>query len=372
VIDPLELLDALRARGIAYYAGVPDSLLKEFIACIADRCSPTEHLIAANEGGAVAAAIGYHLATGRTPLVYMQNSGLGNAVNPLLSLADPEVYGIPMLLLVGWRGEPGTRDEPQHRAQGVATLPLLDAMRIPYTILEAQTRDFHAALRKALPAAPAGPHALVVRAGAFRAGTPPPSAAPGPALAREEAIAIVADAVAPDAVVVATTGMISRELYEHRARLGQGHERDFLVVGGMGHAAQIAQAIAAQRPGRKIWCLDGDGALLMHMGSLAVIGASGATNFHHVVLNNGAHESVGGQPTVASGIDMPTLACAAGYSAALRADDPDRLRRSLDELRVRRGPTLLEVRVARGHRADLGRPQWTPLEGKRALMNHLR
>jgi phosphonopyruvate decarboxylase len=372
VIDPLELVDALQARGIDYYAGVPDSLLKEFTSCIAARCAPTAHLIAANEGGAVAAAIGFHLATGRTPLVYMQNSGLGNAVNPLLSLADPAVYGIPMLLLVGWRGEPGTHDEPQHRAQGAATLALLDAMRIPYAILDAQTREPDAVLHGLLAQPFSGPRALVVRAGAFWRRVPLPSVPAGSALAREEAIAVVVDALGADAVIVATTGMISRELYEHRARSGLGHERDFLVVGGMGHASQIAQAIAAQRPERTVCCLDGDGALLMHMGSLAVIGTSGAANFHHVVFNNGAHESVGGQPTVAFAIDLPALARAAGYSTALRADDGDQLRRNLDELRVRGGPTLLEVRVAQGHRADIGRPQWTPAEGKRVLMNHLR
>jgi phosphonopyruvate decarboxylase len=372
VIDPLDFLDALRTRGIGYYAGVPDSLLKEFTACLARRCGSAEHLIAANEGGAVAAAIGYHLATGRVALVYMQNSGLGNAVNPLLSLADAEVYSIPMLLLVGWRGEPGTRDEPQHRRQGGATLELLAAMRIPYAILDAGARDLPALLAAVLSPPLAGPRALVVRAGTFGAGPDAGSVANGAALGREEAIGIVMDGLAPDAVVVATTGMISRELYERRARRGEGHERDFLVVGGMGHAAQIAQVIATHRPAREVWCLDGDGALLMHMGSLAIIGASGASNFRHVVLNNGAHESVGGQPTVAFAVDVPAIARAAGYATASRADGREELHRGLDELRRSSGPALLELRVATGHRAGLGRPQYVLEEHKRAFVDQLR
>ena len=372
MIDPLAFLDALRTHGVRYYAGVPDSLLKELTACIAQRCAPGEHLIAANEGGAVAAAIGYHLATGRIPLVYMQNSGLGNAVNPLLSLADPGVYAIPMLLVVGWRGEPGTRDEPQHRQQGAVTLALLEAMQTPYTILDAHTHDAGALVGGILSQPLAGPHVLVVRAGTFGAA---PSAAPparDASLTRERAIGIVAGRLAPDAVVVATTGMISRELYEERTRRSQDHERDFLVVGGMGHAAQIAQVIAMHRPAREVWCLDGDGALLMHMGSLAIIASDGAANFRHVVLNNGAHESVGGQPTVAFSIDLPALARAAGYASAFRADDGEELNRRLDELRGRPGPGLLEVRVATGHRADLGRPRYALAEHKRAFMRQLR
>lgn len=372
MIDPRAFLAALRTHGVDYYAGVPDSLLKELTACIARRCAPGEHLIAANEGGAVAAAIGHHLATGRVALVYMQNSGLGNAVNPLLSLADPEVYAIPMLLVVGWRGEPGTRDEPQHRRQGAVTLALLEAMQIPYTVLDARTLDAGALVGGILSQPLTGPHALVVRAGSFSVdpGAAPP--VPGASLTREGAIGIIAQRIASDAVVVATTGMISRELYEQRTRRGQAHERDFLVVGGMGHAAQIAQVIAAHRPAREVWCLDGDGALLMHMGSLGIIASGGTANFRHVVLNNGAHESVGGQPTVAFSIDLPALARAAGYASASRADDDEELNRQLDELRGRSGPALLEVRVATGHRADLGRPRYTLAEHKRAFMRQLR
>jgi phosphonopyruvate decarboxylase len=372
VIAPLDFVDALRAQGVCFYTGVPDSLLKELTACIAQRCARGEHLIAANEGGAVAAAIGHHLGTGRVPLVYMQNSGLGNAVNPLLSLADPEVYAIPMLLVVGWRGEPGTRDEPQHRPMGAATLALLEALRIPYTILGADTPDAAALVADILSQPLAGPHALVVRAGTFGAAPGSAPAAPDATLTRERAIGIVLDHVAPDAVVVATTGMISRELHEERTRRGMTHERDFLVVGGMGHAAQIAQAIAAERPARDVWCLDGDGALLMHMGSLAVIASGGAANFRHVVLNNGVHDSVGGQPTVALSIELPALGVAAGYACARRAHDGEALARCLDDLRRRCGPALLEVRVAPGHRAGLGRPRYALTEHKQAFMRQLR
>lgn len=358
MIDPLEFVRALESRGVEFFAGVPDSLLQDFCACVGERSRPGHHVIAANEGGAVAAAIGYHLATGRTPLVYMQNSGLPNALNPLLSLADPAVYAIPLVMLIGWRGEPGTADEPQHRKVGEVTLALLEGSQIAYTILDAATVDAESAVSTvAWPRTTGGLRAFVVRKGVFGRYAMRETTRSVGSLSREEAIATIVESLAADDRVVATTGLTARELYAHRVRRGHAHDRDFLVVGGMGHASQIAHTLAAHRPDRQVYCLDGDGALLMHMGALGIIGATRTPNFRHLVLNNGMHESVGGQPTVAAGIDLPAIARAVGYVSAVRVDALDQLQHAVKELRRADGAALLEVRIRPGHRADLGRPQ---------------
>ena len=371
MIEPLAFLQVLRSRDVTFFAGVPDSLLKDFCGCLSEHLPPAEHLIAVNEGGAVAAAVGYHLATGRTPLVYMQNSGLGNALNPLLSMADPAVYAIPMLLMIGWRGEPGDSDEPQHLKQGAVTLALLDAVQIPYTIVDAHTRDWERVIRDVLDRLRDGPHALVIRKATFEMHRPRTEPLPVAALSRQDAIAQVVDSVESDDLVVATTGLIGRELYAYRASRGHSHERDFLVIGAMGHASQIAHTLAAHCASRQVYCLDGDGAFLMHMGAVAIIGTSRLANFRHIVLNNGAHESVGGQPTVGQAVDLPALARSVGYVMAARAATAHELQEALQELRRCDGPGLLEIRVGMGHSAHLGRPTAAPVDSKRALMHGL-
>jgi phosphonopyruvate decarboxylase len=375
MLDPSRLLDALDTHGVRWFAGVPDSLLADFCACIAARRGPESHLVAASEGGAIAAAIGHYVATGATPLVYMQNSGLGNAINPLLSLADPAVYAIPLILLIGWRGAPGERDEPQHVAQGRVTLPLLAAMEIPHIVVDGHTSDADGLVRDAIlrQRSSRGPVAIVARKGTFTpfaAASLPP--APATALRQEQAIACLLDCISSDDLVVATTGMISRELYTQRELRGEGHARDFLVVGGMGHASQIALALAERQTARTVHCIDGDGALLMHMGGLAIVGARRPRNLRHVVLNNGVHESVGGQPTVALSMDLPAIAHAAGYASAARVDTVAALERELCDLNGRDGPAFLEVRIAPGHRSGLGRPASAPVDALAALMSGLR
>jgi phosphonopyruvate decarboxylase len=365
-----DLLREMLDRGIGFFAGVPDSLLAPFCASLA-RLPRSEHVIAANEGAAIGLAIGHYLARGAVPLVYMQNSGLGNAVNPLTSLADPEVYGVPLVLLIGWRGAPGEPDEPQHAKQGRITPDLLDVLEIPYQVLDGDCAEPAALVRRALAVARrrSGPSAIVVRRGAFAPHTPS-MAAPRFPLKREEAIAALLAGLDPNSPIVATTGMIGRELFELRSRTGAGHARDFLCVGGMGHASQVALGLALARPGRKIVCLDGDGAALMHLGGLATIGASGASILH-VVLNNGQHGSVGGQPTVALEIDLPGAARALGYAEASRVETAAELGGALVDVRSTTGPALLEVRVAPGERADLGRPTIWPQDAKRRFMEAL-
>ena len=372
MIDPVQFCDALTESGVTFYTGVPDSLLKAFCACVTDRVPAERHVVAANEGAAIGLAAGHYLATGRPALVYLQNSGLGNTVNPLLSLAAPEVYGIPMLLVIGWRGEPGVKDEPQHIKQGALTPALCETLDVPHHILPAETDAAVAVLRQAVEYALAkrSPVALLVRAGSF-ADYSLPAAPSSYALSREDAVAAVAAALPLNAALVATTGHISRELFEHRARQGEGHGRDFLTVGSMGHASQITLGIALAQPTRPVACLDGDGAALMHMGGLGIVGTSRAGNLLHVVLNNGAHDSVGGQPTAGFLVDFVQVAKACGYATAQRVDSLDAIRAALGVIDWQAGPHFLEVRVARGARKDLGRPTRTPVENKQDLMAFL-
>jgi phosphonopyruvate decarboxylase len=361
-------LQTLQARGVEFFVGVPDSLLAPFCACV-EELPPARHVIAVNEGAAVGLAIGHHLATGAVPLVYLQNSGLGNAVNPLLSLADPDVYGVPMLLLIGWRGAPGERDEPQHSKQGRVTPALLEAMEIPVVRLDADCTDpgppIDAALNQALSSS--GACALLARSGTFSAYTASRSARGTQFPTREAAVAAIVAALPAESLVVATTGMISRQLFELRRASEQSHERDFLCVGGMGHAISVALGLALARPGRRVVCLDGDGAALMHLGALASIARSGSDTCH-IVLNNGAHDSVGGQPTLAFDVDLPAIATAMGFARAYRAEDGASLRAAVAAGLAEAGPSFIEARISPGTRPGLGRPTVSPRDAKQAFM----
>jgi phosphonopyruvate decarboxylase len=373
MLNPQEFVDCLKRNSVEFFTGVPDSLLKELCSCIAHTSRSGEHIIGANEGGSVALALGYHLATRKIPLVYLQNSGLGNVVNPLLSLVDEEVYSVPMLFVIGWRGEPGVHDEPQHKKQGRVMLPMLDAMEIPYAVLGAEVDHAELIVKDAVAHVQktSSPFALVIKNGTFTAYAAPQAQKAGFPLSREEAIQQVVDVLEERDVVVSTTGMPSREVYEYRTQRGAGHQRDFLTVGGMGHASHIALGIALQKPERSVYCLDGDGALLMHMGALALNGTQKPRNFKHIILNNGAHDSVGGQPTVALDIDILGIARAAGYEQVLKAETKQELQSCVASLKRSNGPSLLEIRVHCGARKDLGRPATTPAQNKDAFMDFL-
>ncbi len=376
MLDCKRFHELLAGHGISFYAGVPDSLLKDFCAYVTDHTPPEENVITANEGGALALAAGYHLATGKIGCVYMQNSGFGNVVNPLTSLADPDVYAIPMLLVVGWRGEPGKKDEPQHVKIGRVQRELVQALEIDHEVLPDDHDAAAAVLARAVETMKTknAPFALLVRAGTFDKYKLQAKRDVPYAMTREEAIGAVADglhAIAPDAFFVGTTGMPSRELFEHRGRTGQDRSHDFLCVGSMGHASQIALGIATQKKTTPVVCLDGDGAVLMHMGGLATIGTLRPANFKHVVLNNGAHDSVGGQPTVGFDVDFGAIAKACGYRGTWLATSREELDRMLPEFAKAEGPVLLEIRIKTGARADLGRPTATPKQSKEAFMKAL-
>ncbi len=373
MISPKFFIDTLAEYGVDFFTGVPDSLLKNVCAYITDHIEPHHNIIAANEGGAIALAAGYHLATKKIGCVYMQNSGQGNAINPLASLTDCEVYHIPLLLLIGWRGRPGIHDEPQHVKQGKITTGLLNIMGINYEVLNKDEAIASKQIRKALNSIQetGNVFALVVEKDTFDAYTLQNSVLDTFPMTREEAIKAVAQSIEPEAVVVSTTGMISRELFEYRANNSQSHERDFLTVGSMGHASQIALGIALQKNDRRIYCFDGDGATLMHMGGLAIIGSMKPDNLIHIVFNNGAHDSVGGQPTVGMQINIPDIAKACGYKTTFRVSTIDELNNVLSSIKCLHGPIMLEVLVRKGNRKDLGRPTTTPIENKMALMQYL-
>lgn len=377
MISPKAFYEALAGEGVDFLAGVPDSLLKEFCAYVDAVLAPENHVISANEGSAVGLAAGHHLAIGTVPVVYLQNSGLGNTVNPLLSLADAEVYGIPMVVIIGWRGAPGVKDEPQHVKQGRVTPALLEAMEYPFRILDGDEPAGLDAARWAVRTArdSSAPVVLLVHKGAFGKAEErrPSPEEPGTRLSREAAIALLTQLLPDDSVVVATTGMISRELYEQRGACGQDHSRDFLTVGSMGHASQIALGIARAKPEARIVCLDGDGATLMHMGGLATIGTSTRGNLLHVVLNNGCHDSVGGQPTVAFDVSLTGMAQACGYDVVEGPyDDAEEIRSAVARLSQLPGRCFLELRVRRGSRPDLGRPKEAPAENKLLFTQRLK
>ena len=376
MISPKAFYDTLAAQGVSFLTGVPDSLLKEFCSYVDAVLPPEKHIIAANEGCAVGIAAGYHLASGKIPLVYLQNSGLGNIVNPLLSLSDPEVYGLPVIVLVGWRGAPGEKDEPQHVKQGRVTEAMLEAMEIPFRVLAGQEDEAmdcaNWAVREA--AARSGPVVLLARKGAFgpEEAKRQDDGTPYNVMDREQAIAAIIESIGPDATIIATTGMISRELYEQRMRRDEDCSSDFLTVGSMGHASQIALGIANTQPERNVICLDGDGAVLMHMGGMATIGALGKGNILHIVLNNGAHGSVGGQPTVGFDVALTGIAKACGYQDVVGPLQSEAdVRVAVAELIPKSGRRFLEVCVGKMSRGDLGRPKRTPKENKALFVSRL-
>ena len=373
MINTSQFYHTLTKNNIQFFAGVPDSLLKDICAYITDNTPSDKHIIAANEGNAIGLAAGYHMATGNIPLVYMQNSGIGNAVNPLLSLMDSAVYKIPVLLMIGWRGEPGKKDEPQHIKQGLVTTELLETMQIPYLVLSSDELEAEKQLLEAIDKIKRtnSAFAIVIKKGTFEPYKIKQKIETDYKLSREEVIEILLKQFHNNELIVSTTGKTSRELFENRVKLKQGHNADFLTVGSMGHASQIALGIAISKPNRQIVCLDGDGAVLMHMGAMAIIGAQAPKNYLHIVVNNGAHESVGGQPTIAFGIDLPKIATANNYKYATQVSTQEGLLNALNSISDKDYPALIEVRVKTGSRADLGRPTIKPQDNKTDFMRNL-
>lgn len=373
MISVKDFCEVLVKNNIDFFTGVPDSLLKNLCAYITDNLPQNRHIIAANEGNALAMASGYHLATSKIACVYMQNSGQGNIVNPLLSLVDEDVYKIPVLFIIGWRGEPGVHDEPQHVKQGKLTNKLLETLGVEYSVLSADTENVDKIIQNAIDYIKENnkPFALVIRKGTFDKYTLQNKKTDCSNLSREKAIEVVVNAVCGDSVIVSTTGQISRELYEYRTRNNLPHNTDFLTVGSMGHASSIAFGIALAQPERPVFVFDGDGACLMHMGAIPVIASQKLNNFKHILFNNQAHDSVGSQPTCSNMIDYVKMAEACGYDRAWSVSTEQELLGVLADIVSFKGTCLLEVKVKCGAREDLGRPKEKPVENKEAFMEFL-
>ncbi len=373
MISPKIFFHSLVDNGIRKYSGVPDSLLKYFCAYVSDNSEEGNHIITANEGSAIGLAAGQYAASGDPSLVYMQNSGFGNAINPLLSLADPLVYGVPMIVMVGWRGEPGVKDEPQHIKQGAIMEPLLVACDIPYYILDSNEQNVsefigqvtqHARVNKC-------PVVILVKKNTFSSYKLKGGNYEISEITREAAIEEIVSISNENDLFVSTTGMPSRELFEIRERRGEKHNKDFLTVGSMGHASMIALGISQSDKSHNVICIDGDGASLMHMGNMTTIGQSDGKNFIHIVLNNGAHDSVGGQPTCANEISLTEIAIASGYKTAASVNRLEIIEGEVDKLKGSSGPHFLEIKIKTGARVDLGRPTSSPRENLGHLMRSI-
>jgi len=372
-LNPEEFYNEIMSQGVELFTGVPDSLLKEFCLVVEDRMSRQQHIITANEGNAVALACGHFLAKQSIPLVYMQNSGLGNAINPLLSLSDPDVYSIPLLLMIGWRGEPGVKDEPQHVKQGKVQIELMEAMDIPYEIFSKDSRDYKAKILKCIKLAKDEnrPTALLIKKGTFGKYNKTVLLDENQLMKREEALEIILDNLSDETIVVSTTGKTSREIFEIREKNNQSHEKDFLTVGSMGHCSSIALGIALARPDRQVVCIDGDGAMLMHLGSLTSIAGLKPKNFRHILMNNEVHESVGGQATAAKEINLSSVIESFGASDIFFAESSSQLKHKVSEFLSSSKPSFLEVKICPGSRDDLGRPTINPVENKVSFMKFL-
>lgn len=369
------LLDEIEKLGVSFYTGVPDSQLRALCDTLMSRYGIGEkHVIAANEGAAVGLAAGHYLATGNPAVVYMQNSGIGNAINPICSLVNDKVYAIPVLFIVGWRGEPGVHDEPQHIYQGEITRELLDCLGVQNYVISKDTSPEELAgyFSKIKEEFALGHQcALVVRKGALESDEKLKYANDYP-LSREDVVKLFVDHTDERDIIVSTTGKLSRELFEAREARGQGHEKDFLTVGSMGHSSMIAMGIAREKKERRVFCLDGDGAVLMHMGSLAVAGSAQLENFVHVLFNNGAHETVGGMPTVSEKIDYLEIAKACGYDNIYTAKTEEEVISLLEKIANAKGSVFAEVKTNLVSRADLGRPTTTPIQNKESFMEFLK
>ncbi len=361
----------LKKNNIDFFTGVPDSLLKSFISCLTMHEDASNHIISANEGSAIGIAIGYNLATQKIPLVYMQNSGLGNAINPILSLADKKVYSIPMLLVIGWRGEPGLHDEPQHITQGAVTEKMLKTMGIPILKVNKNSTSYEITKFMNKINKLSSPMALLISRNALENDVKFKPKKNKYKLTREQAIKKIVESLNSDDVIVSTTGMASRELYEYLEH-SKIKIANFLTVGGMGHASQISTGIAIKNTEKKVVCLDGDGSLIMHLGSMSTIGTTSNLNLTHFVLNNGVHGSVGNQLTTGFNIDLLKIADACGYDYIYKCENLTELISVLKKSSQLKGKLFIEIRLNTDFRSDLGRPLNKPIENKLEFIKHLK
>lgn len=373
MIKPQKIFDLLKDNDIDFFTGVPDSLLKEFCSYITDNTDTKNHIIAANEGNSVALAAGYHLATNKIGLVYMQNSGMGNTINPILSLIDEDVYKIPVFFFIGWRGETGKKDEPQHVTQGKLSEKILDTIGMGYSVLSDNFEEAKVQIEEAIKKMKLTnkPYAMLIRKNTFEKYTLKNKKINDFDLTREETLDILLKNLIGDEIIVSTTGKTSRELFELREKYNQGHEKDFLTVGSMGHTSSIALGLSIGAPNKKIICIDGDGSMLMHMGAIAINANHASNNFKYIVINNGSHESVGGQPTICLDFNVSDVGKVTGFQKIYTVTKKEDLEKNIIEFLNCDTKAMLEIKVKKGSREDLGRPTIKPVDNKINFMNNI-
>ena len=368
------LFGVFKKNNFLFFTGVPDSTFKDWMKFLADEHGERlTNIIACNECEAIAIAAGYNLATGKIGVAYMQNAGEGKTVNPLTSLCDKEVYSIPMLVMIGWRGELGVKDEPQHAKQGKIQLDLLETMDIPYVIISQDDEQFAAKISNVVEIAKSEsrPVVLLIKKGTFEKYGKEIQKVDEQRMVREEALEIILENLDSDTIVVSTTGKTSREIFEIREKKGQSHQQDFLTVGSMGHCSSIALGIALAKPHREVVCIDGDGAMLMHLGSLTTIATLKPKNFRHILMNNEVHESVGGQDTAAKNINLSSIVAAVESSRMFMAETTIELKININDFMQGDGPSFLEIKIQPSSRANLGRPTIKPVDNKENFMRFL-
>tara|TARA_B100001540_G_scaffold179275_1_gene158141 strand:+ start:1750 stop:2904 length:1155 start_codon:yes stop_codon:yes gene_type:complete len=376
-ISPKLFLNHLLDNNVDFFTGVPDSLLKYLCLCIDNNTEIRDkHIIAANEGSAIALASGYYIGSNKIPLVYMQNSGLGNAINPLLSLTDPEVYSIPMIILIGWRGEPGVKDEPQHIKQGRVQLNLLESMELPYSVISSKNDNYKDIIDEGLKHIKdnLAPYVFVIKKNTFSKfdNNNKENINEKLILKRETVLQKIIENISDNSIIISTTGKTSREIFEIREQNNQSHENDFLTIGSMGHCSSLALGIAKANPDVNIYCIDGDGSMIMHMGSLSMVGQQMPKNFKHILINNFVHESVGGQNTASNIINFDLLSKSMNYKNYSFANNESTLIQMLNDFnQYSVGPSFFEIQVQPGSRSDLGRPTTTPEQNKLDLMSRI-
>ena len=364
MIDTLKFFNSLKKNKIDFFTGVPDSLLKEFCFCVTENTNKSQHIINANEGSSIGLSVGYNLATNKIPLVYFQNSGLGNIINPFTSTVHESVFKIPILLFIGWRGEPGKKDEPQHIFQGKITEKILEALEIEYEILNTDTSESITQVERIIKKIEINqkPIAILVKKNSFSKYSFKSKESKNN-LKREKCIQVILDKLKDEDVLVSTTGKTTRELYELSEKNKLKNPR-FLSIGGMGHVSQIALGIS-NNSSKRVFCLDGDGSIIMHMGSMGIIGDNAGSNYFHILFNNGTHESVGGQPTIGGEINFELLSGSLGYESYFKITNEEQLldffKNTLNSIK---GPVFIEILIDSSSRQDLGRPKDTPLQQK--------
>lgn len=373
MIDPLSFLETLKENSLNFYTGIPDSLLKNLLSAIDDNIENENHIITANEGSSVALAAGYYLAKSMVPVVYMQNSGLGNAINPLVSLTHSDVYSIPMLLIIGWRGEPGIKDEPQHKKQGMITEDMLRILDIPYYVVDAAA-DYRNLVSNILEKIKknSSPGALLFKKNTFL-DYPKKNESFEYSLSKDDAIKLICEKFKNNTIFVSTTGHISRELYRYRLDNKHRFSQDFLTVGSMGHASMIALGISKNTK-KNVVCIDGDGALIMHMGNLTTIGSDNPKNFFHFLLNNGQHCSVGGQKTCSFDIDVENITKSSNYEKVVgNICDIKQLDNILSQIDFtkKQSTSFYEIKVSGDPEKKLPRPKDEPIVNKLNFMKFL-